>query len=198
MKSIWLFLFFGGFTFYKTYGQAIQAGYYEDGLYVALDSSTNQLTAYYENYTGWDETLKAPRFSCVFFIQGKINNAAIEISTYYPNEQQLIKGQLEIIAPNKLSIKLQEEQGGCWNVEHFTVEPVKFQLNEAANWKEIKYVIKDKAYFYKSKSRVSKEKAYVVKNNFICIEKIEKPWVYGTYFGKKVKHAWLLLEDLNP
>jgi hypothetical protein len=201
MKCFWLFILLNWILLSKTFGQQIQSGYYGDGLYIAYDSSKQALSGYYENYTGWDESLKAPRFSCVFFIEAHLNQSIVKINTYYPEDRfssPNIEGQLEIVSPNSLLISLKEEHGGCWNVEHFTDAPVRFKLSEAANWKAIKYVIKDKAFFYRNASERSKEKAYLIKNNFFCIYKIYGNWAYGCYNGEHTKTGWIKRSDLNP
>lgn len=181
------------------FGQRIITGEYSFGLKIAFDNKTNKLTGYFENYTGWDEETNNPKFSCIFYIEGLVNEDKFKINTYYPTDKSddLIEGTIEIVDNKTIKIKLSEEHGGCWNVEHFADEPAKFELEKQSNWIQIKYIETEKAYFYKDKKNDTKQKAYLVKGDFVCVEKVEGEWVYCTYFGKNTTKGWLLIKELN-
>jgi hypothetical protein len=197
MKEISISLFILLLASVTAYSQKIQSGVYDNALLIAVNSSSNQLTGYYENYTGWDEESNSPRFSCVFYIEGEITDSKFSITTYYPNYSETILGYIEINSDSSINIKLAEEHGGCWNVEHFANEPNKFSIEENKDWIAIKFVKSDKAYFYNEKSEDKKRKAYIIKNDFVLIKKIEGDWAYGVYEGKTITKGWIKLSDLN-
>jgi hypothetical protein len=181
------------------FGQTITSGAYEFGLKLAFDSKTKKLTGYFENYTGWDEESKSPKFSCIFYIEGFVTKNTFQVLTYYPEykSDDTISGQIEIVNDNTIKIKLPSEHGGCWNVQHFADEPVLFDIEEKAPWTTIKYVVKDKTYFYSEKSDAKKQKAYLVRNDFVCIDKTEAEWCYCTFYGKQTTKGWIKTGDLN-
>lgn len=179
--------------------QTIVSGNYDSGLKLSYDSKTNKLTGYFESYTGFDEQTNKPRFSCVFYLEGDVVGQKFKVKTYYPldKSENLIEGTVEIIDNKAVKIKLPEEHGGCRNVLHFADEPVKFKLEKSYNFVQIRYVDVDKAYFFSEKSNNKKLRAYLLKGDFVSVEKIEQGWVYCTYFGKKTTKAWFKLSDLN-
>ncbi len=194
--SIIIFIFFFNITFGQ---QVVISGEYNYGLNIAYDSKTNLINGYYENYTGWDDGTNNPRFSCIFYIEGKVESGKIVIKTYSPTyeNENIIEGTLEIVNNKTVKIKLSEEHGGCWNVEHYVDEPVKFELGVQKNWFQIRFVKVEKTYFYKNHNTDKKLKKYLIKGDFVCIEKIENEWAYCSYFGKKISKGWIMLKDLN-
>ncbi len=177
----------------------IAPGEYDSGLKLAYDNRTNKLTGYFENYTGWDEVTKAPRFSCIFYIEGIIEGNTVKIKSYYPGDKSggTISGTLEVLDSKTVEIKLTEEHGGCWNVQHFAGEPARFGLEKGMAWVQIRFATADKAYFHAEKSVGKKQKSYLVKNDFVCIEKIQDGWAFCTYHGKKTTKGWIRTADLN-
>jgi hypothetical protein len=181
-----------------SFGQSILSGEYEFGLKLAYDSNTQKLTGYFENYSGWDEKTNNPKFSCIFYIEGTVTKNKFSVVTYYPEyKSEDIIGLIEIVNDSTVKIKLPSEHGGCWNVQQFADEPVKFNIEKKKEWKQIKYVVASKAYFYTEKSETQKQKSYLVKNDFVCITKIENDWAYCTYFGKRITKGWIKTSDLN-
>lgn len=182
-----------------TFGQQVISGDYDYGLKLSYDSSTKRLTGYFENYSGWDKQTKSPRFSCIFYIKGVVTGQEFQVHTYYPLDKadDLILGTIEIVNSRKVRIKLPEEHGGCWNVQHFTDEPVEFRLEKSQRWTQIRYVDVDKTHFHSGKSDGNRLKSYLVKGDLVCLEKVEPGWAYCTYIGKKITKGWLKLSDLN-
>ena len=181
------------------FSQTIHSGEYEFGLKLAFDNKTKKLTGYFENYTGWDDETNNPKFSCIFYIEGLVTKNKFEVLTYYPEDKSVdsINGQIEIINDTIIKIKLPNEHGGCWNVQHFADEPVLFDIEKKAKWTQIKYVVKDKTYFYSEKSETKKQKDYLVKNDFVCIDKTDGDWSYCTFYGKRITKGWIKSVDLN-
>jgi len=186
-------------SFTSAFAQSVISGEYIDALKIAYDSATKKITGYYENYTGWDEQTNNPRFSCVFYIEGIVTGKKIRIQTYSPVDKKidLIQGSFEIVTNRKVLIKLPEEHGGCWNVEHFADSSVEFTLEKRQPWRQIRYVDITKAYFYSDKSDSTRLKAYILKGEVVCVEKIEQEWAYCSYYGKKVTKGWMRVVELN-
>ena len=183
----------------STFGQQILSGDYSSGLILSFDSATKKVTGYFQNYTGSDEKTGNARFSCIFYIEGIATGKKFTIKTYFPTEktEDLISGTMEIISDWQVKIKLPQEHGGCWNVQHFADEPVDFSLEEKQNWAQVRYVNVARAYFYSDRSDDKRMKSYIVKGDFVCIEKIEQGWAYCTYFGKKITKGWMKVAELN-
>jgi hypothetical protein len=175
--------------------QSFTSGNYGDGLRLCYDSSTKMVTGYFESYTGEDG-----KFSCLFYIEGKATTNQFSVKTYFPTDKKddLISGTINIASNKQVTIKLPEEHGGCWNVQHFAdKEPAVFTLEEKQSWIQVRYVDAAKTYFHSGKAVDKKGKAYLVKGNVVCVERIEQEWAYCTYFGKKATKGWLKLSDLN-
>ena len=52
-------------------------------------------------------------------------------------------------------------------------------------------------YYHADKSIDKKQKSYLIKNDFVCIDKIEDEWAHCTYYGKKITKGWIKTADLN-
>ncbi len=180
------------------FGQPIVSGQYNAGLKLAYDGKLNKLTGYLESYTGLDEATGTPKFSCIFYIQGAITGSQFTVDTYYPNEKNdNIQGNMQLLNGTTVTIKLLQEHSGCWNVQHFADEQVKFSLEKPVAWKQIRFITSDKAYFYADKSIHKKQKSYIIKNDFVCIDRIEDNWAFCTFFGKTTRKGWIRIADLN-
>ena len=180
----------------KADGQSLLASGDYGELKLAYDKTTKQVTGFYENGTGVDEQTGNPKFICVFYIEGKLLKNKATIETYYPLDTTIIRGEL-IIDAKKIKIHLDSEHGGCWNVQHFTDESTTFSMDESKQWIQVRYAIRDRAYFYSEKKESSKNKSYVLKGNIVYIEKIERNWAYCSYVGKKTTRGWIKVIDLN-
>jgi hypothetical protein len=187
------------FFFTSTFGQQLISGDYGDGFKLCYDSATKKITGHFANYTGWDERTNTARFSCIFYLEGSVDGKKFDVKTYAPAEKNsdLINGTVELISNKEVKIKLAEEHGGCWNVQHFNDEPVDFSLEKSQPWIQVRYVNGAKANFYSDKSDDKKTKVYIVKGDVVCVEKIDKDWAYCTYFGKKECKGWIKIADLN-
>ncbi len=180
------------------YGQ-IKSGDYDDGLNLAYNPKNNLITGFYENYTGLDEQTNNPRFSCIFYIKAFYKKGKIELESYYPlnKEDDMIHGEMKIMNSSTIALKLQEEHGGCWNVQPFKNEFVTFSLYQNKNWIEIRFINTPKSYFYKNKTEESKQKSYLVKGDIIYIDQIEDKWIHCIYKAKKTVSGWIKIDTLN-
>ncbi len=188
------------FTFLTLYSfcQNLTSGEYDSGMKIAYDSMTNKITGYFENYTGMDEETRNPRFSCVFYIIGTIKGSKVNVDTYYPNSNDnKITGIIEIKNDTTFKIKLPEEHGGCWNVHHFADEKVTFTLEKHISWIQIRFIVSDKAHFYSDKTINKKLNSYAIKDDLVCVDRIDGEWAYCTFYGKSIVKGWIRIEDLN-
>jgi hypothetical protein len=177
----------------------IKPGSYREGLNIAFNPTNKLITGFYEGYSGIDETTGEPIFSCIFYITGKCQNEESVIKTYYPldKEEDIITGKLRIENDSTISIMLNEEHGGCWNVWSFVNDFSEFKLKKDENWLEIRFIDIEKAFFYSDKKEETKRKAYMIKGDVIYIDKIEKEWVHCKYYEKTVTEGWIKKESLN-
>ncbi len=198
MKPIFSLLLVGaGFA---THAQnAITSGTYDEQLHLAFNPATNVVTGYFESYTGLDEQTGNPRFSCIFYIEGKLKGKTALLKTYYPADSanDVINGTLQLKSTKQLTIQLPEEHGGCWNVQHFADGPTDFSLSEKKTWVELRYVTTAKSYFYTSAKDGTQRKAFIVKGDVLHIERFSGGWAYGTYLGKTATKGWVKTNTLN-
>ena len=170
---------------------ALQPGSYDDGLLsIAVDDDV--VTGFYENYTGWDEKLQVPRFSCLVFFVGRIEGSKVEIVT------SSTTGTIELLEGDEIKIGLEEEPGGCWNVEpDFDEEGVTFELTEKREWKFIRIVSSERAYFYNSPDEREQGKSYIIEGDILRVFEVEGDWVKGEYYGSQgITTGWIRESDL--
>jgi hypothetical protein len=172
-----------------------------DSLLIGVDKEKGELTGFYEDGTGWDEQLKAPKFSCIFYIYGKLQGDAYQITTWYPGEDKYIKGELKFVlreGRKEIDVKLVEEHGGCWNVQPFAEKgrPATMSLTEHGDWIGVKVVSANKAFFHNGPDAQMKGRSYVVKNDPVRVLKIQPGWVEAEYGGKKTVRGWIKESDL--
>ena len=170
---------------------ALQPGSYDDGL-LSIAVNDDVVTGFYENYTGWDEKTQAPRFSCLFLFVGRIENSKIEIAS------SDTKGIIELLENDRVKIRLGEEPGGCWNVEpRFDEEGVVFELTEREEWKFIRMVSSERAYFYNSPDEKERGKSYIIEGDILRVLEVEGDWVRGEYHGSQgITTGWIKESDL--
>ena len=149
----------------------IASGKY-DTLHLAYNPATRKVTGYFEQHGGYNESTKAPMFSCAFYLEGEVKSNAVQIKTYYPatKPKHIILGKLQVNSHAEVSIQLPQEHGGGWNVQHFADEPVVFGLTDKANGLEIRYVTAAKAYFHTDTLESTRRKAYVVAGNIVYLD----------------------------
>jgi hypothetical protein len=169
----------------------LQPGSYDDGL-LSIAVNDDVVTGFYENYTGWDEKTQAPRFSCSVFFVGRIANSRVEIAT------SDTRGTVELLGNDQVKISLEEEPGGCWNVEpRFDEEGVVFELTEREEWKFIRMVSSERAYFYDHPDEKERGKSYIVEGDVLRVLEVEGDWVRGEYHGGQgVTTGWIKGSDL--
>jgi hypothetical protein len=173
-------------------------GYYDDML-IAYNPANEMITGYFESATGFDEETRSPRFTCIFYLEGRLENNEASLKTYYPADTSgdLIVGSIKVNAENSISIKLPEEHGGCWNVFHFADSAVNFRLTTPEKWLEIRFVEARKTYFYSSSNENARSDSYLVRGDVVRIDSIANEWVHGIFVGNKETKGWLKTEALN-
>ena len=175
-------------------------------LWVGFNPDTRIITGYYENYTGWDEETGQAQFSCIFYLHGKIEgDPPYRITTWYPSTQpeEIIAGQLNVSETNDyylLSIHLDEEHGGCWNVEHFAdAAAAEFTLEEESPWREIRVIAAEQAFLHDAPEAEKKTTHALVKDTAIGVLDARPGWVYTeTWQDEQMIKGWIRSEDLYP
>jgi hypothetical protein len=201
---VFLFLIlFGGFVRAEP-GETEQSGNYQE-LMLAIDPKSGTLTGYYENGTGWDPEIQGPRFSCIFYVYGKKVGDQYKIQTWFPGEKnpEVITGELRFLPREKgtefptLLLRLDQEHGGCWNVNPDLAKPEGSQLSlqNAAPWIEVRVVQANRAHFFQ-KPDIAPTKAYVVRGDGLGILEKKPGWVRAVYRGKTT--GWVKETDIFP
>jgi hypothetical protein len=171
-----------------------------EGLLLAVDPDSGTLTGYFEMYGGEDEDSGGPRFSCVFFLRGRIEGSPpYAIATWYPepSPQAPIAGTITPTADG-VEIHLAQEHGGCWNVEHFAdAAPARIAL-EHGPWRAIRVVAADKAYFHDAADAATRRQAYVTEHDAVRVHALAEGWVDAEYVGEdgRATRGWLREADL--
>ena len=186
-------------------GVEILPGYY-GSLRIGFNPDTRVITGFYENYTGWDEGMQKPQFSCVFYLRGNIaGDPPYPITTWYPSDQpeEIIEGQLNVTQTSEdyfLSIHLNEEHGGCANVEHFAdMESADFSMDEQIPWREIRVVSSEQAFFHDAPGAQQKPDFQLDRGAAIGVLDSRPGWVYTEENEEDlVIKGWIRSEDLYP
>ena len=179
-------------------GPPIASGAYEDSLLVGYDPASNVVTGYFSMEMGLQ-----PKFSCIFYLEGKLKGSAAAIRTYYPDTptEDEITGALTLDGPGRLQIALPSEHGGCWNVWHFADkgDPANFLLETAHPWTSVAVVKSAKAYFYDTPGGGAHRRAYVVNGDGVGVRTSQSGWLQVDYVGgAKPISGWLRRSDVYP
>jgi hypothetical protein len=181
----------------------ITSGSYEEALNLAYNPETKQVTGYFEMERGIDV-----QFSCIYYIEGRLNGKLAHLKTYYPPtleipeiSDDLIKGTLTMLPDNQIGLKLDSDHGGCnmTGAQSLKDSTVSFSLLESQPWVAIKFIKANKAYLYSANASSARLKKYLVKGDIVYIRKINGEWLYGTYKNSdgKATEGWLKASDTN-
>lgn len=169
-------------------------------LTVGVDSRHKTLSAFYSEGSGWDETLRAPTFTCAFYLQGIFQGDRYNITTWYPGENKSIKGQITftvVDGQTKIKIRLEREHGGCGNVHPFATDDVgMLPETKRGRWFAVRVVCAEKAYFYSRPSLEAKKENYVPRYSPIRVFKTQDHWVEAEYEAEKTTRGWIKASDL--
>lgn len=177
----------------------IKSGSYSGDLQIAFNPTNNKVSGYYESFTGYDEELKAPRFSCIFFFEGYYTDRSFAIKSYYPLEPggDTIDGIIYSKNAEQFEMKLHEEPGGCWNVAHFADTLEKFDLSEKSNWVAIRYVLTNGASCFNEADGKGKIIRELKLATIVYVDEIKDNWCHIHFFEKKPFSVWVQNKDLN-
>ncbi len=178
--------------------QVLESGQY-NALKIAHDKQNNLITGYYEDYTGWDANTDSPRFSCIFYLEGRLINRKARINTYHPGYKlfDANTGTIEIKNDTLFTLTFDNpDKASCSNVTSFE-KPRDFQLNTRVFSTQIRFISTNKAYFHSKPNTDSQLKSYVIKGDFVSVEKIEGEWAYCSYTGKSTTKGWIRVNELN-
>jgi hypothetical protein len=165
---------------------------------VGVDTSRQLISGYVEMRTGND-------FSCIFYLRGNLKGKPpYKIKTWFPkdrNPKDVIEGTISDVPDESkpsVLVKLKEEHGGCWNVQHFAADSQPLQINSVGAWKEIRVVSSNRAYFHDEPRKTKKRKAYLVTGNPVRVYSEQQGWIQAEYVsesGKKTS-GWIKQSDL--
>lgn len=183
-----------------------RSGNYDNLLLIGVDENSGELTGYFEDSVGWDEQTKSPRFTCAFLLYGRLRGDAYQITTWYPDMGDPIKGQLKFVTVDNLSraqIKLEELPGGCGMAHPSLAQDGgdALELSAPGNWTSVRGVSAKQAFFHTATHSRTKEKAYVVRGDAIRVFRVQNGWVeaeFGVVGSNKETRGWIKESALFP
>jgi hypothetical protein len=109
---------------------------------------------------------------------------------------------LEVTGAHDVHITLDDEHGGCWNVEPGFPRPqggVSFTLKSEQTWKAVRIVQAKRAYFHDAATTDTKRKAYCVADDVLPVLSATPGWVEGRFeYNGNVTQGWVREADLCP
>lgn len=179
------------------------SGSYESAFTIGIDTA-GTLTGWFENFTGWDEQTKSPRFSCAFFMYGTFQDSLYRITTWFPGETEkdgFIPGTASFKLENgkpALRVHLEREHGGCWNVFPLSeLNQSSLPLLTRGTWQGVRVVKSTRAYFHSQPESASQGKAYCVAGDAVRVYAEQTGWAECGFQGKKLVRGWLKVSDLH-
>jgi hypothetical protein len=99
-----------------------------------------------------------------------------------------------------LRVHLQEEHGGCWNVEHFAdAEPAEFRLEEESSWREVRVIAAEQAFLHEIPQMEKKTTQALVKDAAVGVLDARPGWVYTELWqNDQSLKGWIRSADLYP
>lgn len=178
-----------------------QSGQY-GAMTVGISGAGDRVTGHYESDTGWDETLNAPRFSCIFYFSGERNGDRYDITSWSPGQpQDTIAGKLSFSQSNRTSqlrLQLNEDHGGCWNVQPFDGAGSQLSLTRSGNWTSVRTVANQRAYFHRQPDGSTQRKSYVIAGDVLKIYETRGGWVDAEFGSERITRGWIKISDLTP
>ena len=176
----------------------VTSGAYEDALLIGFDPMTGMVSGYFREERG-----ERPSFSCIFYLKGPLQGAQASIETYFPETpaEDVIKGRLVVTAQDRLQIRLTEEHGGCWNVQHFAdeKEAAEFALQAAHPWRTIAVVKSQKAYVFDAPGGAAHRRAYLVRGDGVGVRAAQPGWLQVDFpGGRRPVSGWIKRSDVYP
>jgi len=183
------------------FSQKIVSGIYSSGLNLAFDELTGRVTGFYHNESGYDEKTGTAQFSCTFYFSGTVESKQGKIVSFYQGDSvpDSIPGTLELGINDQLTISLNSEHGGCWNVQSFTADPVSFSLYKAVSWSQIRYVTGSNVDLFKDERGTSAFNIKLPFGSVLGISGIKGDFARCTLLNSAddVIEGWIKTHDLN-
>ncbi|MEP9357391.1 hypothetical protein [Sphingomonas sp. KR3-1] len=177
--------------------QDLAAGDYGGELLIGFDPATRTVTGYFQSFTG-----DRQQFSCIFYFSGTLRGRQAPVRSYFPaTPAEAIAGTLTRDTDGGIAVRLAEEHGGCWNVQHFAddTQPAAFALAAAHPWLAIAVVKSPKAYFFDRAGAPAPRKAYVVRGDGLGIRAVRDGWLQVDFTGgARPISGWIRQADVYP
>jgi hypothetical protein len=171
-----------------------QSGGYDGELLIGYDPNARSMDGYYRSETG------GGKFSCIFYFKGVIKGDSADIQSYFPESpNEKIGGVVKLSDAGEVTISLNEDHGGCWNVQHFADKehPAKFTLSTEHPWKSIRIIKSEKAHFFDAPNAKTPRKGYVVKGDAVGVKSASQGWLDVDYTsGGKLISGWIKESEL--
>ncbi len=200
MRILFLALFFV-ICCQNCFSQKIVSGIYSSGLNLAFDELTGRVSGFYDSESGYDEKTGTAQFSCTFYFSGTVELKQGKIVSFYPGDSvpDSIPGTVELLPNKQLSLQLETDHGGCWNVQTFASEPVLFRLYKAVSWSQIRYVIGSNVDLFMDERGTSALNVKLPFGSVLGISVIKGDFAHCALLDSTddVIEGWIKLNDLN-
>jgi hypothetical protein len=141
------------------------------------------VTGYFDSATGLDQGTGEPLFRCAFYLTGKLVGHRASITTWFPRDGgPTIRGTLEVAEAladrTTVSVGLESEHGGCWNVQRFAdPQPAVFFRDAPGEWIGVRVVGASRARFYAEPDGPFVGKTYAVRGDLALVLARTSGWV---------------------
>jgi len=175
-----------------------------DGIVVAVDPATRAITGYYHSGTG-DDGAGGPQFSCTFFLRGSAQGKPpYRITTWFPADPaHAIEGDLKFAGDagaRTVTIRLAQEHGGCWNVQHFAANEggATLQIDRTGSWTSVRVASARKARFHATPDAGQPQRSFVTTGDPLKVSETRAGWVHATFTNPddKSTSGWIREADL--
>jgi hypothetical protein len=172
-------------------------------LMVAVDPETRIITGYFNAYVGFDDPSEGPHFDCTFYFRSvAAGKQPYQIKSWFPGDEDSIAGTIVFSAvggKTSATIRLEEEHGGCWNVEHFADGPGSVQEPDSTGtWRSIRVVAAKRAYFFDTPIATKASRKYVTTGDAVRVYEKQADRVQAEFVnesGVRTK-GWIREKDL--
>ena len=176
---------------------SLKAGDY-GGILVTVDPAGHLIAGRFDQATVGNGTEASPQFTCRFAFYAPLADAPSAPVEVWMDAKRSA-GVLTAVDAASFDLQLDEQPGGCWNVDPAAGaldKGARFQLDAGSTAPALPFrvVSAEKAFFY-SKIDGPPRAAYVVAGDVVTVLAAQEQWVEVSYGATK---GWLRVADLRP
>ena len=177
--------------------QRLTSGIYNETMLLYFDSAKQQVSGFFSAQGGWDAQTQKPRFDCSFFIRGKIDKGSGSIRAWHPSDPEwtFITGNILLQPSGTCQLQLNEDPGGCWNVQQFSAAPLDLELTAPHRWTGIAYIKRDSVPVFTDTINRKKISTYLPEYSGVGVLAIRGNWILIYYMDEHDKTGWIRRKD---